>query len=83
MAASLTLYHAALDAFMANPTEDNKRSVLAERAKLPDNTSIDGFSGSLPNIATLKDMLSSLIATATQTRDRRRFIKTQVSHGSS
>ena len=67
---------------MASPSEDTKRTVLGERAKLPDNAAGDGVSTTLPNISTLETMLSTLVAAA-QRGDRRRFIKTQVSYGSS
>lgn len=81
LVADLADYHTALDAFMASPSETTKRSVLGERAKLPDGASGDGVSVSLPNISTLDTMLSGLIAGAAKSSatSRRRLINTGLS----
>lgn len=80
--AQLDDYHTALDAFHATPSETTLRSVLVERAKLPDAVSGDGVSASLPNGSTLESMLRAALNATTRT-DNRRFIRTGVSHGSS
>ena len=81
--AELSDYHDALDAFLASPSESTKGAVLVARAKLPDVVSGPGTSTSLPNGSTLEAMLTSVLdgALKSSPSNRRRLIRTGVSHG--
>lgn len=74
-------YHTALDAFLASPSESTKAAVLVARAKLPDAVSGEGATTTLPNGSTLEAMLDSVLQGAIRSGDRRRLIRTGLSHG--
>ncbi len=72
-------YTTALAAFHASPSDTTKRAVMTARAALP-VVSADGAAVSLPTLSELEATLEGALA-ASRRSDRRRFIRTQVSHG--
>lgn len=73
-------YHAALNAFLASPTDALKAEVIAIRAGLPDLVISEGVTTQLPNGSTLVAMLDSILAGARSSASRRRLIKVGLKH---
>jgi hypothetical protein len=73
-------YHAAMDAFLASPSESTKAAVVAIRAGLPDLVVSEGVTTQLPNGSTLVAMLDSIIAGKRASASRRRIIKVGLKH---
>lgn len=79
--ASVTNYETAVDAFVANPTNETARTLEGEYVKLPRSVSGDGASVAFSSLAELRAWTAEKVATAATTRDTKRVITARTSYG--